>query len=160
MNESLKKLILKYVYFSLILFALFLLLSLSIVLSRKSWTLGLKSQIQSTLDQNIPECRLVVEDAIQIEQPISVSAACYRLTDPETESEDSNGRAVVVRITGITGPAASLYIRKPDEDDFTYIGVISDDNLYDTSFPWYGVSYRQVLYWKNQIPLIIGEAGK
>lgn len=155
MKASLKKLMIKYVSFSLILFSLFLLLSLSTVLSRKSWTLGLKNQIQNTLDVALPEENLVVENAIQIEQPLSVSAACYVLTDEEKSY--TNGRAVIVRVTGIAGPSASLFIRKPGEDDFSYIGVISDEQLYDDSFPWYGVSYRQIEYWKKRIPLIIGE---
>ncbi len=158
MNASLKKLLIKYGYFCLIIFALFLLLTLSTVLSRKSWTLGLKTQIQNTIDTVYPEDKLTVENAIQIEQPIAVSAACYKLTR-EGEST-GNGRAVLVRVTGIAGPEACLYIRKPGEDSFTYVGVISDDNLYDTSFPWYGVSYRQITYWQKRIPLIIGEASR
>lgn len=156
MKASLKKLILKYVYFSLTIFAMFLLLSLSTVLSRKSWTLGLKAQIQTTLDKAFPEDSFVVDSAIQIEQPISVSAACYRLTVSSNEAAD-NGRAVIIRTTGIAGPAAALYIRKPGKNDFSYIGVISDEQLYDSSFPWYGVSYRQIEYWQKRIPMIIGE---
>lgn len=155
MNESLKKILLKYVYFSLIIFAMFLLLSLSIVLSRKSWTLGLKDVIQITLNEVYPDESLSVDEAIQIEQPLSVSAACYRLSS--AMQEDDNGRAVLVRITGIAGPSVSLFIRKPGESVFSYAGVVSDNQLYDESFPWYGVSHRQIDYWKDRIPLIIGE---
>lgn len=154
MNATIKKILIKYGYFCLILFALFLLLSLSTVLSRKSWTLGLKSQIQNTLDVILPEESLVVGDSIQIEQPLSVSAAVYRLTD---EAAD-NGRAVIVRITGIAGPAAALYIRRPAETSFSYLGIMGEDQFYDKSFPWYKVAYRQIEYWKERIPMIIGEA--
>lgn len=154
MNASLKKILIKYGYFCLIIFALFLLLTLSTVLSRKSWTLGLKTQIQNTLDNVYPEEKLTVGKAIQIEQPISVSAACYEITDGNDTS--NNGRAVLIRVTGIAGPEACLYVQKPGEDSFSYVGVVSDGNLYDTTFPWYGVSYRQISYWKDRIPLIIG----
>lgn len=155
MNATIKKLLIKYGYFCLILFALFLLLTLSTVLSRKSWTLGLKTQIQNTLDVVLPEESFRIEEAIQIEQPLSVSAAVYHLTDGS--ENDENGRAVLLKITGIAGPAAALYVRKPSESTFSFIGILSDDHFYDQSFPWYGVAYRQINYWKDRIPAIIGE---
>lgn len=156
MNATIKKPLIKYGYFCLILFVLFLLLTLSTVLSRKSWTVGLSTQIQNTLDKVLPEESYKVEEAIQIEQPLSVSAAVYRLSNG-TE-KDENGRAVLVRITGIAGPAAALYIRDSSEKEFKYIGILGDEQFYDQSFPWYGVAHRQIEYWKNRIPLLLGES--
>lgn len=154
MNAVIKKILIKYGYFCLILFALFLLLTLSTVLTRKSWTLGLKSQIQNTLDGVFAEESFVVGDAIQIEQPLSVSAAAYKISDGVVD----NGRAVLIRITGIAGPAVALYVRGPQETSFRYIGILGDDQFYDKTFPWYKVAYRQIEYWKKCIPSIIGEA--
>lgn len=154
MNASLKTTLKKFGYICLIFFTLFLLLTLSTVLSRKAWTLGLREQIQNTITACYPEETLIVGDAIQIEQPLSVSAAAYKIS----ESEELYGYAVLVRITGIAGPAAALYVRKPSEKAFSYLGIISDDKMYDDSFPWFGTAYRQIDYWKNRIPQIIGEA--
>lgn len=156
MNASLKKMLIKYGYFCLILFVIFLLLTLSIVLSRKSWTLGLKAQIQSTLDSVITEEPLIVEDAIQIEQPLSVSAAAYAVSLKDDHTV--KGTAVIIRITGIAGPAAALYVRLPGQSEYSYLGIMGDEQFYDCSFPWYKVAYRQIQYWKDRIPLVLGEA--
>lgn len=153
MNAEIKKILIKYGYFCLILLSLFLILTLGTVITRKSWTLGLKEQMQNTLDGVYPEESFVLGDAVQIEQPISVSAAAYKMNDGETEG----GYAVIVRITGIAGPAAGLFIRRPGEAEFTYVGIISDDMFYNDSFPWYKVASRQISYWKERIPLMIGE---
>lgn len=156
MNAAIKKIFVKYGYFCLILFALFLLLTLSTVLTRKSWTLGLRTQIQSALDEALPEESLTVGNAVQIEQPLSVSAAVYELSNNTEEHE--KGLVVLVRITGIAGPAAALYVCAPGQNDFSYIGIIGDDQFYDKDFSWYKIAYRQIQYWQNRIPLIIGEA--
>lgn len=153
MNATLKKILIKYGYFCLILFALFLLLTLSTVLSRKSWTLGLKAQIQRALDISHADEQLTLGDAVQIEQPLSVSAAAYKVT---LDGEEG-GYAVLVRVTGIAGPAAVLYLRRPHEREYSYVGIISDDQLYDSSFPWFGIAYRQIEYWRNRVPQIVGE---
>lgn len=130
---------------------LFFVLLVSTVLSRKSWEKGLKYQLDSVYasydsDYEVGEFEV-------IDNPFSVSCACYSLSK---EHDDSKFHAVIIRIQTVFGPLPAVYTYKEGDDEADFVGFVSLNKRIETTVV-NNARYSQIAYWGKRIPSIIAK---
>jgi hypothetical protein len=154
MTAEIKLLIHRYGAFTVIVLVLFFLLAIVTLLSRDTWKEKLQASVSDVLSAKYGTT-YVVGDYVDIQTPAVVSAAVYKITDTERNTE---GRAVLLRLTGISGPAAAVYTYFDGEEKGTFAGYaanshyLSGDDELD-----YNASKTQINYCARQIPVIVSK---
>lgn len=137
------------IFFGIIAVLFSILLYFSIV-SQKSWKNNLKPVLESVLDENFPN-EWYVENFVQIQNPLSMNAACYNARNRKT---GDNCLAVLIRCQTFYGPVASVFLCD-SKNNVSYVGTSSMHGLLKDEFNKESYDSR-IQYWKKRIPKIIG----
>ena len=158
MTEDTKLLIHKYGAFTVIVLVLFFLLAIMTLLSRDTWKTKLKESVAEVIAEKYGDA-YIVGDYVDIQTPSIVSTAVYKLTEKESNTE---GRAVIIRLTSISGPAAAVYTYFDGYEKGVFAGYAANTHFLtgDDGLD-YNASKTQISYCAQQIPAIVSkEVGK
>lgn len=131
----------------LMLLLIFTVLVYFISISRKSWESGLKTCVENVLEEKYGN-EWTVGDFVQIDNPIAVNAACYRIKN----SEGINGRAVIIKIATYYGPVSAVYISTGESVSFVGFSSLHG-RIAETMMS--NKKDKKILYWQDKIPQII-----
>jgi hypothetical protein len=139
----------KYGYFAAILIVFMGLLILFSLLSNRKWQNGLRSQIESVLQESTNE-KYVVGPYVYVKTPFVTSAAVYQLN---AKQKKTNQYVVILRVTTMYGPLPAVFIYTSGKEaefvDFIYFDAKSNQQIADSSHN------AQIDYWCKRIPSII-----
>lgn len=145
-----KKFFINYGILIAIIGFIFLVMIYTVKLSRKSWQNNLKVCVEKVLEENYPDTWNVGQ-FVFINNPLSLSAACYEISNKKTGGKSS---AVIIRDTSFYGPVSVVFIC--DENlNVEFAGYSSlhgriEQQLLNKK------SDKRLEYWQNKIPEIIG----
>lgn len=137
--------------FSGILILFFMILLLFSILGRKSWRVGLSTQIEKVFNENsISEYS--IGEYVHLNSIMSVNCAVYRANTVSKRTYDSY--AIIIRIPTLYGPVAAVYIyeekkSKAEFIDFAQINDMISDSIKNVTLN------SQIEYWAKKIPQII-----
>ena len=120
------------------------------LVSKKSWNNNLKVSIERVLDDYDPN-QWTVGNYKPIKNPVCLNAACY-----EARSR-RNGElydAIIIRSATLYGPLAVVFVCDSD-NEVTFIGYSSLHGRINLLLQK-NYSEKQIEYWKNKVPQIIG----
>ncbi len=150
MTDATKKSLIQSGFFTGIILALFLILSLFTVLSRSNWERGLRSAVEDVFTDD----DFRVGDMVKIDSAFSVSGAVFELDSNKTRSKNY---ALILRITGYYGPLPAVFIYQDGKVSFKGIAYFKnsvsrefDKNEFDA----------QISYWTARAKDIIELAAK
>lgn len=154
MTSDTKLLIHRYGAFTVIVLVLFFVLAILSILSRDTWKSRLQYSVNEVLSAKYGDT-YVVGDYIEIQTPAIVSAAVYKITDTY---KDIEGRAVLIRLTGVSGPTAAVYTYFDGDETGTFAGYAANTNILsgDEGLD-YNASKTQINYCARQIPAIVSK---
>lgn len=142
----------RYGAFTLIVVILFLLLSAVILPSRGVWQRGLKASVETVLQEKYGSLYTIGE-YVHLNSPAGISSAVYRITDVITGQD---GYAVILRLTGISGPTAAVYTYFDGDEKGTFAGYAANTHFVSSKDGLnYNASTTQINFCANQIPVII-----
>lgn len=136
-----------------IIAVIFLVMIYTIKLSKKSWQNNLKVCVEKVLEENEPNT-WNIETFVPIENPLSLSAACYEISNRKTGLKKS---AVIIRDTSFYGPVSVVFICD-DNNNVHFVGYSSLHGRVQKQL-LNKKSDKRLDYWKGKIPEII-KAGK
>ncbi|MCR4940625.1 MAG: hypothetical protein K5930_11045 [Treponemataceae bacterium] len=154
MNKELKLLLHKYGAFTVILLALFFILATVTLLSKNTWENKLRESVSSVLVSKYGDL-YSVDEYINIQTPAILSTAIYSITNKESNEK---GKAILIRITGISGPTAAVYTYFDGFEKGSFAGYaantlfLSGENGLD-----YSASETQINYYARRIPQLISK---
>lgn len=154
MNNDIKLLIHRYGAFTVIVLALFFLLATFTLLSRNTWKTKLKESVEAVLTE---KCGALykVGDYIPLETPATVSTVAYKIVNTENNQE---GKAILIRVTGISGPTAAVYTYFEGDEKGIFIGYAANTHFVSgESGIDFNASENQLNYCARQIPLIVSK---
>ena len=138
-----------YAFFVLILVVIFAILTYSVIISKKSWSNNLANSVQKVLNEYEND-RWTVEDNISINSPISANCAAYNIKD---KKNNSNAKAIIIRVTTFYGPLPAVFIYE-QKDDITFAGWSSlHGRIRRESLS--SRSNKRLEYWKSKLPEIL-----
>ena len=154
MTDETKLLIHRYGAFTVIVLVLFFLMAIVSLLSRDTWKTMLQKSVSDVIYSKYGDT-YVVGDYVDIQSPAIVSTAVYKLKDTKNNTE---GRAVLIRLTGISGPAAVVYTYFDGYDKGVFAGYAANTHFLsgDEGLD-YNASKTQISYCANQIPAIVAK---
>ena len=128
-----------------------LLIYLSIV-SKKSWNNNLKTAVEVVLDEKQPNTWSVGKN-IEINNPFTMSGACY---EARNRKNGEVYKVMVIRVVTNYGPMAGVFsVDKVNNVDF--IGFSNLHGRIEKQVSSMSTSTcKQISYWKNRIPQILG----
>jgi hypothetical protein len=128
-----------------------LLIYLSIV-SKKSWNNNLKTAVEVVLDEKQPNTWSVGKN-IEINNPFTMSGACY---EARNRKNGEVYKVMVIRVVTNYGPMAGVFsVDKVNNVDF--IGFSNLHGRIEKQVSSMSTSTcKQISYWKNKIPQILG----
>ena len=138
-----------YAFFILILLVIFVILSYTVVLSRKAWNKNLSTAVQKVLDDN-ELAQWKVGNSIPVNKPVTVNCAAYEIIDSNTNLRQS---AVIIRIVTFYGPVAAVYTYKEGERA-QFAGYSSLHGRIKTQL-LNNKSDKRREYWQDKIPDIL-----
>jgi hypothetical protein len=147
-----KKFFKNYAFFILILLVMFSILSYFIIISRKSWNNNLAITVQKVLDEKESN-RWKVGEHIEINAPVTVNCAAYKLSDTKDNSEKT---AIIIRIVNYYGPIPAVYIYNDNDGSVDFIGYSSLHGRIQTQL-MSNKSDKRREYWQESIPSILGK---
>ena len=154
MNDETKILLHRYGAFTVIVLFLFFLLATVILLSRNTWETKLKESVEDVLESKYGSL-YTVGDYIQIQTPASVSVAVYAITNNE---DNRKGKAILIRLTGISGPTAGVYTYFDGDEKGVFAGYAANTHFVSgESGLDFNASETQINYCARQIPLIVSK---
>lgn len=154
MTSETKLCIHRYGAFTVIVLVLFFLLAIVTLLSRDTWKNSLQKSVSDVLTAKYGNT-YVVGDYVDIQSPAIVSSAVYRITDTENNTE---GRAVIIRLTGISGPAAAVYTYFDGYEKGLFAGYAANTHFLSGEDELnYNASKTQISYCAQQIPAIVSK---
>lgn len=144
-----KKFFINYAFFTLFLIVVFGILAYFSIASKKSFSKNLAVSVQKVLDEYNPNTWKTGNN-ITVEKPISFNCSAYEITN---KKDNSQAKAVIIRITTLYGPFAGVYIYYPDNSvEFagwsTLHGRIRNALTIDKPD-------KRVEYWAKKIPDIL-----
>lgn len=137
--------------FSLILLVMFLFLFLIVFFTRNNWNNGLRNQVAEVV-QNVYAEKYQIGNTIPITLPIAVSAAAFEVTGKNTPEK---GYAVILRMTGMSGPVAGVYLVKPGQSTPEFLGTTGFPSNSEDLYSWNSLSFSLITYWGKRIPFFI-----
>lgn len=143
---SSKKFFKNYGVFLLILIVFVAVLAYLIFLSKPFWKDNLKVTVEKVLEEKQPG-KWFVNDYIEINNPMTTSAAAYNIISSDTKTE---AKAVILRIITFYGPVSALYIVH-DKENIEFVGIAS---LHGRISKQIGSSNNdmRIKYWAKRIP--------
>ena len=128
-----------------------LLIYLSIV-SKKSWNNNLKTAVEVVLDEKQPNTWSVGKN-IEINNTFTMSGACY---EARNRKNGEVYKVMVIRVVTNYGPMAGVFsVDKVNNVDF--IGFSNLHGRIEKQVSSMSTSTcKQISYWKNKIPQILG----
>lgn len=140
----------KYGIFLGIILVVFCILIYFSFVSKKSWNNNLKTSVERVLEEYDSNQWNVGKNK-EIKNPICMSAACYEARNRR------NGElydAVIIRVETLYGPLAAVFVCD-SENNVTFAGYSSLHGRINVLLK-NNYSEKQVEYWKDKIPQIIG----
>lgn len=141
------------IFIGIVAVVLMILVYFSLV-SKKSWNNNLKVSIERVLD-DYDSNQWTVGNSKPIKNPVCMNAACYEARNRR------NGElydAVIIRSATLYGPLAVVFVCD-NENNVSFIGYSSLHGRINLLLQ-NNYSEKQIEYWKNKIPQIIGRTGK
>lgn len=148
-NISYKNFFINYLIFLAFIAAIFMLLVYAVKVTQKSWNKNLQPVIQYVLDEKDPDT-WVIEAASPIDNPLTVSAACY---DVRNKKNGEYYKGVIIRIQTFYGPIPGVFIvDKNNKVDYKGYALLHGrlSRQLSTNTP-----SRRINYWTARIPEII-----
>lgn len=139
------------VFFLLTTILFFLLFGMTL-LTKDKWQEGLRTQVDRVLSITNPG-EYSTANFIQINSPFAVSAAVYELNNINTLNTNKMD-AVILRVTGIYGPQAVVFLYNKDTKESTFCGIAGIDNQ-NYSKNRYGISDFYIQYWAKRLPELV-----
>ena len=139
---------------SAIIVSVFVLLFLTVKLSRKSWSENLRSSVESVLNDNMAG-EWTVRNFIPLKSTISTNAAVYEI---KNNKNSTSARAVIIRVPTFYGPMPVVYICD-SEMNVTFAGCATVHGIIKRQFTQVGAS-RRIKYWQERVPYILAEGDK
>ncbi len=155
LDPAVKKQLVQYGVLTLVLFLLFVLLLSSVLMSRRSWEKGLRTQVVSALEQ---QGDYIVGDYETVSSPFSVSCASYGLSkkDENSSTDLSSYHAVIIRVQTIFGPVPAVYTYKDGSDEAEFVCFVTLNNRIASTVE-NNARYSQIAYWAKRIPVILAK---
>ncbi|MCQ2612794.1 MAG: hypothetical protein MJ183_04235 [Treponemataceae bacterium] len=150
MTREEKLLLHRYGCFCTLLIMMFFILFFCDRCTQTSKTEGLKIQVEKMLStsQKTASAGYQLGDEIFVESPLMSSCAVFALTD----MENNKGYAAIIRISGVSGPNAAVFVSKPGVSNLpVFIGFV-DSQTNAGSF-----STSQIEYWAKKIQFLMRE---
>ncbi|MGL4986639.1 MAG: hypothetical protein ACRC5H_05805 [Treponemataceae bacterium] len=117
--------------------------------TRNTWKAGLKKQTQTVLDA-AQKGNYIVGDFVQLKLPISSASAIYSLTI--NDEFPSPSFAIIVRVTGFSGPVPMVFISNSKGTFFKGIAGIA--NPHEDIFN-YGITDSMIVFWRKKISKLL-----
>ena len=140
-----------YAFFLLLLFVVFGILTYMSLVSKKYWNNNLAVSVQQTLDE-YESGTWKVMDSIEINKPVSVNCAAFKVINNQTKQEAS---AVIIRITTFYGPLPGVFIQTQDEKTI-FAGYSSLHGRIQKQISS-AKSDKRREYWQSKIPEILNQ---
>ena len=154
MNEETKLLIHRYGAFTVIVLAIFFILAIFTIISRNTWKTKLRESVVTVLTSKYGTM-YEVGDYVPIKTPASVSAAIFSIVNSET---GESGNAVLIRLTGISGPSVAVFTYFDGDDVGSFAGYAANTHfLSEEGGLDYNASETQLSYCAKQIPLLVSK---
>ena len=154
MTDETKLLIHRYGAFTVIVLILFFILAIFTLISRNTWKTKLRESVENVLVSKYGTL-YAVGDYVPIKTPATVSTAVFSIVNTETNED---GKAILIRLTGISGPMAAVFTYFNGDEKGTFVGYaanthfVSEENSLDNN-----ASETQLNYCSRQIPSIIAK---
>lgn len=157
---DIKKLSIDYGYFMAIIVVLFTLLLGVVVVSRKSWENGLKTQVMNTFEQVYPGT-YTVGDMIPVQHSLSTSAAVYELepTAASLSVSEETGYGIIIRTATLFGTLPVVF-RYSVTSGTEFIGIAGfSRQIQKESAIIQTLEHSfQINRWKHRIPLLVQDS--
>lgn len=147
-ENSYKLLFAKCGFFCLIVSCFFLVLVISIFLSRDFWKDGLKAEIQETLMVN-DFSDIEVGEWIKLKSTINITLSAY---EAKKNGSEETFYVVISRIPTLYGAVPAVFISTKQSANF--IGLADLKGSIESKIISNSVN-SQIFYWKNKIPNIL-----
>jgi hypothetical protein len=151
-DRSLNIMIKKYGLFAGILCIMFFILIIMTLMTRKSWDKGLQMQTQTVLD-SFYTGGYIVGDAVQLNSPFAVSAACFKVRF----SSGQEGYAVILRMVTIYGPLPGVFICRNGSVPI-FAGFANSGGRVSSLLNAETQNVR-IHYWQNRLMKILKDSG-
>lgn len=154
MNSETKILIHRYGAFTVIVLILFFLLAIFSLLARNTWKIKLRDSVISVLTAKYGAV-YAVGDYIPIQTPATVSTVVYSIVNTET---GEHGNAVLIRLTGISGPTAAVFTYFDGDEKGAFAGYAANTHFLSGEDGLdYNASEIQLKNCAEQIPLLVSK---
>ncbi len=150
MTREEKLLLHRYGCFCTFLIIMFFILFFCERCTQPSKTEGLKLQVERMLSSSPKTASegYRIEDEIFVESPLMASCTVFALTD----DENNRGYAAIIRISGVSGPNAAVFVSKPGVSNLPVFIGFADSQTNAGSF-----STSQIEYWAKKVQFLMRE---
>ena len=154
MTEETKLSIHRYGAFTVIVLILFFILAIFTLISRNTWKTKLKESVNNVLTTKYGSL-YTVGDYVPIKTPATVSTVVFSILNTAT---NENGKAILIRLTGISGPTVAVFTYFDGDEKGTFAGYAANTHFLSNEDSLdYKSSETQLGHCARQIPLIVAK---